>query len=123
MAFDRNGREHADDPDGINVHYVLFFIKLARRSVHIAGITTNPNDAFMLQVARNLTDLLIYRSVRLEPDRQPSLPFEPAFIFVRHPRARRYVIRVADDATVRVTIPRWGSRRELRPSRTGSEPG
>ncbi len=55
---------------------------------------------------------LIFRSVRLKPDRQPSLPFEPAFVFVRHPRARRYVIRVAGDATVRVTIPRWGSRRE-----------
>ncbi|MBI3400751.1 MAG: M48 family metallopeptidase [Acidobacteria bacterium] len=33
-------------------------------------------------------------------------------IFVRHPRARRYVIRVADDGTVRVTVPRWGSKRE-----------
>ena len=33
-------------------------------------------------------------------------------IFVRHPRARRYVIRVADDGTVRVTVPRWGSTRE-----------
>ncbi|MDQ3565402.1 MAG: hypothetical protein M3436_15165 [Pseudomonadota bacterium] len=62
---------------GLVMHYVLFFIELARRSVHIAGITINPNDAFMLQVARNLTDLLIYRSVRLEPERQPSLPFEP----------------------------------------------
>jgi predicted metal-dependent hydrolase len=43
---------------------------------------------------------------------QPSLPFEPAFTFVRHPRARRYVIHVADDGTVRVTVPRWGSKRE-----------
>jgi predicted metal-dependent hydrolase len=43
---------------------------------------------------------------------QPSLPFEREFVFVRHPRARRYVIRVADDGTVRVTLPRWGSRRE-----------
>jgi predicted metal-dependent hydrolase len=32
--------------------------------------------------------------------------------FVRHPRAKRYVIRVRTDGTVRVTIPRWGSRRE-----------
>ena len=44
--------------------------------------------------------------------RQPSLPFEPIFIFVRHPRARRYVIRVKSDGTVRVTLPRWGSKRE-----------
>jgi predicted metal-dependent hydrolase len=43
---------------------------------------------------------------------QPSLPFEPDYLFVRHPRARRYVIRVTDDGRVRVTIPRWGSRRE-----------
>jgi len=33
-------------------------------------------------------------------------------IFVRHPRARRYLIRVDDDGAVRVTIPRWGSKRE-----------
>jgi predicted metal-dependent hydrolase len=31
-------------------------------------------------------------------------------VFVRHPRARRYVIRVRPDGTVRVTLPRWGSR-------------
>jgi len=33
-------------------------------------------------------------------------------VFVRHPRARRYVIRVRHDGVVRVTIPRWGSKRE-----------
>jgi predicted metal-dependent hydrolase len=43
---------------------------------------------------------------------QPSLPFEPVVVFVRHSRARRYVIRVAGDGTVRVTLPRWGSKRE-----------
>jgi hypothetical protein len=44
---------------------------------------------------------------------QFDLPFEiPEMLFVRHPRARRYVIRVGDDGTVRVTIPRWGSRKE-----------
>ena len=47
---------------------------------------------------------------------QPSLPFESDGVgqveFVRHPRARRYLIRVADDGTVRVTVPRWGSRRQ-----------
>jgi len=36
----------------------------------------------------------------------------PSLAFVRHPRARRYLIRVTDDGTVRVTIPRRGSRRE-----------
>ena len=33
---------------------------------------------------------------------------------VRHPRARRYVIRVRPDGSVRVTIPRGGSQREAR---------
>ena len=33
-------------------------------------------------------------------------------MFVRHPRAKRYVIRLTDNGTVRVTIPRWGSKRE-----------
>jgi predicted metal-dependent hydrolase len=42
------------------------------------------------------------------PDRQPDR--EP--VFVRHPRARRYVIRVRSDGTVRVTIPRRGSKRD-----------
>jgi predicted metal-dependent hydrolase len=46
------------------------------------------------------------------PAVQPSLPFERTFLFVRHPRAKRYVLRVIDDGTVRVTIPRWGSKRE-----------
>ena len=33
-------------------------------------------------------------------------------VFVRHPKARRYVIRVRPDGVVRITIPRWGSRKE-----------
>jgi predicted metal-dependent hydrolase len=55
---------------------------------------------------------------------QGQLPFSPsndearspndqcAMVFVRHPRARRYVIRVSDDGSLRVTVPRWGSKRE-----------
>ena len=36
----------------------------------------------------------------------------PVLLYVRHPRARRYLIRVTEDGTVRVTVPRWGSKRE-----------
>jgi predicted metal-dependent hydrolase len=39
-------------------------------------------------------------------------PPPPPRVFVRHPRARRYIVRVTRDGTVRITIPRWGSRRE-----------
>ena len=54
---------------------------------------------------------------------QERLPFEarppaappggepPPMIFARHPRARRYVVRVTVDGVVRVTIPRWGTKR------------
>jgi predicted metal-dependent hydrolase len=58
---------------------------------------------------------------------QPSLPFDaPGAVgdggrtseprcspsFVRHSRARRYSVRVRSDGSVRVTIPRGGSKRE-----------
>ena len=39
-------------------------------------------------------------------------PRTPHLVFVRHPRARRYVLRVIGDGAVRVTVPRWGSKRE-----------
>ena len=55
-------------------------------------------------------------------DQPAATPTEPAQTgdlehvvipeFVRHPRARRYVVRVRGDGSVRVTIPRWGSKRE-----------
>lgn len=49
-----------------------------------------------------------------EPPASHSAPGAPhhALDFVRHPRARRYVIRVRANGTVRVTIPRGGSKRE-----------
>ena len=33
-------------------------------------------------------------------------------VFVRHRRARRYILRVLSDGTVRVTLPRWGVKRD-----------
>jgi hypothetical protein len=56
----------------------------------------------------------------LEPPSRPHppeplerQPYPPA-VFVRHPRARRYVVSVKEDGRVRVTLPRWGSMREAR---------
>ncbi len=43
-------------PRGLVTYYLLFTIHLATRRVCIAGITTNPNAAFMIQVARQLRD-------------------------------------------------------------------
>jgi putative transposase len=41
---------------GLVTHYLLFVISLADRVVNIAGITTRPDEAWMLQIARNVTD-------------------------------------------------------------------
>jgi putative transposase len=41
---------------GLVTYYILFVIELAKRVVHIAGITTQPNEGWMMQVARNLAD-------------------------------------------------------------------
>jgi len=40
---------------GLVTYYVLFFIHLGSRKVHIAGMTPHPNEAWMVQVARNVT--------------------------------------------------------------------
>jgi transposase InsO family protein len=40
---------------GLVTFYVLFFMHLQSRQVEIAGITTHPNEAWMKQIARNVT--------------------------------------------------------------------
>jgi len=45
-------------------------------------------------------------------DATAAPPSPPRLYFVRHRRARRYLLRVEADGRVRVTIPRGGSRRE-----------
>ena len=40
---------------GIVTYYVLFFLHLGSRKVHIAGMTPHPNEQWMLQIARNVT--------------------------------------------------------------------
>jgi len=57
-----------------------------------------------------------HSSLTNPPDlRDPAgcVPFTPRPpVFVRHPRAKRYLLRITPDGTVRVTIPRGGSKRE-----------
>src|SRR5437016_10450990 len=40
---------------GLVTYYVLFFLHLGSRQVHIAGLTPHPNEQWMMQVARNIT--------------------------------------------------------------------
>ncbi len=42
---------------GLVTYYVSFVMRLKTRSVHIAGVTTAPNGAYMKQVARNPIDV------------------------------------------------------------------
>ena len=43
---------------GLTTHYVLFVIDLATRRIRIAGITAHPNADWMMQVGRNLLDVV-----------------------------------------------------------------
>ncbi len=41
---------------GLTRYYVLFFIRMSDRSVHLAGITRQPHAGWIKQIARNITD-------------------------------------------------------------------
>ena len=45
--------------------YVLFFIELGTRRIHLAGVTANPNGAWVSQQARNLVLVITERGQQL----------------------------------------------------------
>ena len=49
---------------GLVTYYVLFFIHLGTRKVHIGGITPNPDQQWIGQIVRNITD--VYDGVLLQ---------------------------------------------------------
>ncbi len=60
---------------GLVTHYILFVIEFATRRVVIAGMTTQPDEAWMLQVGRNLLDIdtgLLAEERILIMDRDPK---------------------------------------------------
>jgi len=42
---------------GLVTYYLLFVMEVATRRVHFAGCTVNPKEAWMKQIAKNLTDI------------------------------------------------------------------
>jgi transposase InsO family protein len=88
-------------------YYVLFVIEVERRVVHLLGVTTNPNDPWVTQVARNFCAELedAGRRVRfLVRDRDTkftatfdnvfaSIGAETILIPVRSPKANAYAER------------------------------
>jgi putative transposase len=40
---------------GLVTYYVLFFLHLASRKVHVAGVTPHPDERWRMQIARNVT--------------------------------------------------------------------
>jgi putative transposase len=40
---------------GLTTYYILFFIRISTREIHVAGITPHPNQPWIAQIARNIT--------------------------------------------------------------------
>jgi putative transposase len=85
--------------------YVFFFIELGSRRVHLAGITTSPNGAWVTQQARNLTmttDVAATRFLIRDRDTKFTRAFDDVFCSegirvirtpVRAPRANAFAER------------------------------
>jgi putative transposase len=86
-------------------YYILFFIELATRRVHLAGVTTNPTGAWTAQQARNLAiadKLAHFRYLIHDRDSKFTSAFDEVFRSegirvihtpVRAPRANAYAER------------------------------
>ncbi len=62
---------------GLVTFYTCFFIRLKTREVVLGGITTNPNERFMKQVARNVTGFELQDARFIIHDRDTIyLPFD-----------------------------------------------
>ena len=53
------------DTIGLRRLYVLFYIELGTRRVHLAGVTANPDGAWVIQQARNLLFVIAGRGQQL----------------------------------------------------------
>jgi hypothetical protein len=105
--------------------YVLFFIELASRRVHLTGVAANPDGAWVTQEARNLLMRLDDQEMRArflirDRDSKFTRNFDEVFRSegiriikapVRVPRARAHAERVGRELAARVS----GPAADLRP--------
>jgi putative transposase len=97
--------------------YVLFFIELESRRVHLAGCTTNPTGAWVTQQARNLSFMGIFERIRFllhDRDSKFAAAFDEVFRSegikvihtpIRAPQANAYAERFV--RTVRAECLDW----------------
>jgi putative transposase len=97
--------------------YVLFFIELESRRVHLAGCTTNPSGAWVTQQARNLSFTGIFERIRFlihDRDSKFSDTFDEVFRSegitvietpIRAPQANAYAERFV--RTIRAECLDW----------------
>jgi putative transposase len=97
--------------------YVLFFIELGSRRVHLAGCTTNPTGAWVSQQARNLSFTGLFERTRFllhDRDNKFTAAFDEVFRSegirvihtpIRAPQANAYAERFV--RTVRVECLDW----------------
>ena len=112
---------------GLVRYSVFFVIKLKTRSVEIAGITSQPCEAWMKQVARNLTDvhdgfLRHTRYIILDRDPLYSIAFrrrlqdsdvKPIRLPARSPNlnayAERFVLSAKSECLARIVLSASGT--------------
>ena len=113
---------------GLVTHYILFFIDIASRTVHVAGISPHPDSAWMMQIARNITDmdegfLLGKRYLMLDRDTKYSDAFRNVLVregvqIIRLPPkspnlnafAERFVRSIKEECLNRMIFCRRGRR-------------
>src|SRR2546428_662376 len=98
-------------------YYVLFFVEVGSRRVHLAGCTTNPSGAWVTQQARNLSFTGLFERVRFlihDRDSKFTASFDELFHSegiqvvptpVRAPKANAYAERFV--RTVRTECLDW----------------